>query len=173
MKRIYLSLIFVFACTGVFAQANYDDFVGTWVYQKNDTVFKIKLQKGTMIYKTMENSAKVFGGYFLSVKGVVKEDYIKTLPATWEAGILAPLGNIYINAISDTPNYLGFTFYDQRKKHINGTGIPGGKMWLLAPDKLHWTLNEEEGLWAILEGSGEDMTPRGFSVPIDVIMTKE
>ena len=173
MKRVYLLLTFVFACMEMFAQANYDAFVGTWVYQKNDTVFKIKLQKGTMIFKTMKNMPGIFGGYYLSVKGVVKEDYIKTIPTIWDADILASLGNIYINAISDTPNYLGFTFYDQRKKHINGTGIPGGKMWLIAPDKLHWTLNEKDGLWAILEGSGEDMTLRGFSVPTDVIMTKE
>ena len=173
MKRIYLLLIFVFACMGVSAQANYDDFVGTWVYQKNDTVFRIKLQKGVKIYTTTKKRIKVFGGYFLSVKGVVKEDYIKTIPATWDAGVLASLGNIYIDAFSDTPNYLGFTFYDQRKKHINGTGIPAGEMWLLAPDKLHWILDEKDGLWARLEGSGEDMTPRGFSVPVDVIMTKE
>lgn len=175
MKRIYLLLILVFACMEMLAQANYDAFVGTWVYQKNDTVFKIKLQKGTMIYKTIKNlnGIKIFGGYSLSVKGIVKEDYIKTMPITWDASILPPSGNIYIYAYSDSPNYLGFTFYDQRKQHINGTGIPAGEMHLIAPNKLHWTLNEEEGLWAMLEGSGEDMTPRGFSVPTDVIMTKE
>ncbi|ADV42405.1 DUF6705 family protein [Bacteroides helcogenes] len=39
MKRISAILILVFACIEVFSQANYDVFVGTWVYQKNDTVF--------------------------------------------------------------------------------------------------------------------------------------
>ncbi|ADV42403.1 DUF6705 family protein [Bacteroides helcogenes] len=173
MKRICMILVFVLACIEVFSQANYDAFVGTWVYQKNDTVFRIKLQKGTMEFGTMGDVPGIFGGYYLSVKGVVKEDYIKTMPTTWDAGVSAPSGNIYIDGFSITPNYLGFTFYDQRKQHINGTGIPGGKMRLIAPNKLHWELNEEEGLWAILEGSGEDMTPRGFSVPADVIMTKE
>ncbi len=174
MKRICMILVFIFACIGVFSQANYDAFVGTWVYQKNDTVFKIKLQKGTTKYKSFKDKPGIFGGYYLSVKGVVKEDYIKAIPATWNASI-SPLssGNIYIDGISNTPDYLGFTFYDQRKQHINGTGIPCGKMELIAPNKLHWTLDEEDGLWAILEGSDEDMTPRGFSVPIDVIMTKE
>ena len=173
MKRICVILVFVFACMEVFSQANYDAFVGTWVYQKNDTVFRIKLQKGITKLGSMGDDPGIFGGYYLSVRGVVKEDYIKTMPTTWDAGVSAPSCNIYISGVSNTPNYLGFTFYDQRKQHINGTGIPGGKMELIAPNKLHWTLDEEDGLWAILEGSDEDMTPRGFSVPIDVIMTKE
>ncbi len=173
MKRICVILVFIFACIGVFSQANYDAFVGTWVYQKNDTVFRIKLQKGTTKFKSIKDKAVIFGGYYLSVRGVVKEDYIKTIPTTWNTSVSAPSCNIYISGISNTPDYLGFTFYDQRKQHINGTGIPGGKMRLIAPNKLHWTLDEEDGLWAILEGSDEDMTPRGFSVPIDVIMIKE
>lgn len=172
MKRIFIISVFVFACIGVFSQANYDAFVGTWVYQKNDTIFKIKLQKGIM-KGYLQNHNVVFGGYYLSVKGVVKEDYIKIMPIAWDAGVPAPSCNIYIRASSNTPNYLGFTFYDQRKKHINGRGILGGTMDLIAPNKLRWKLDEKEGLWAMLEGSDEDMTPRGFSVPTDVIMTKE
>ncbi len=174
MKRICMILVFVLACIEVFSQANYDAFVGTWVYQKNDTVFRIKLQKG-IVKTSIAAYSNVFGGYYLCVKGIVKENYIKTLPTIWDVKMStsAPSYNIYIDASSNTPNYLGFTFYDQRKKHINGKGIPGGKMRLIAPNKLHWTLDEEDGLWAILEGSGEDMTPRGFSVPADVIMTKE
>lgn len=172
MKRIYVLIFFIFICIKAFSQVNHDVFVGTWVYQKNDTVFKIRLQKG-IVKGYLKNHNAIFGGYYLSVKGVVKENYIKTIPASWDSGISAPLCNIYIDASSDTPNYLGFTFYDQRKKHINGTGIPCGTMDLIAPNKLHWKLNEKEGLWYMLEGSDEDMTPRGFSVPTDVIMTKE
>ncbi|WP_291530233.1 DUF6705 family protein [Bacteroides sp. UBA939] len=181
MKRIYMFLVFVLICIGVFSQANYDAFVGTWVYQKNDTIFKIKLQKGIAKYGQFGDKTKIFGGYYLSVKGVVKENYIKTIPAKWDASISAPSCNIYINAISNTSNYLGFTFYDQSKQHLNGKGILGGTMDLLAPNKLHWKLNEKEGLWVALEGdyiedmipSPEEWIPRGFSVPVDVIMTKE
>jgi len=113
MKRNCTILVFVFACVEMFSQANYDAFVGTWVYQKNDTIFKIRLQKGTM--KTsigVYNNA--FGGYYLSIKGVVKEDFIKIIPPSWDANIPAPSCNIYIRGFSNTPNYLGFTFYDQR-----------------------------------------------------------
>lgn len=173
MKRIYVLLVFVLTCIGVYSQAYNDAFVGTWVYQKNDTVFKIKLQKGIAKRNGMDFCNTVFGGYYLNVKGIVREDYIKTMPATWDMGTFAPNYNIFINAVSDSPNYVGFTFYDQRKKHLDGKGILGGKMKLLAPNKLHWKLDEKAGLWIMLEGSGEDMTPRGFSVPEDCIMMKE
>ena len=54
-------------------------------------------------------------------------------------------------------------------------------MDLLSSNKLHWKLNEKKGLWYALEGdypedmlpSPEEWVPRGFSVPTDVIMTKE
>ena len=53
MKRIYILLVFTFICVTAFSQANYDAFVGTWVYQKNDTIFKIKLQKGVVDRKSV------------------------------------------------------------------------------------------------------------------------
>lgn len=173
MKRIYVLLVFVLICIGVYSQVYNDAFVGTWVYQKNDTVFKIKLQKGVVQYKGADYQSAIFGGYYLSVKNNTIEDYIKTTPTFWDLEIPAPSCNIYIDGTSNMRNYLGFTFYDQRKKHLDGKGILGGTMDLLAPNKLHWKLDEKAGLWIMLEGSGEDMTPRGFSVPEDCIMMKE
>lgn len=141
------------------------------MYQKNDTVFKIKLQKGTVRYGKYGDQAKIFGDYYLSVKGVVKENYIKMIPTIWDASISAPSCNIYINAISDTPNYLGFTFYGQCKQHLNGKGIVGGTMNLLSSNNLHWKLDERKDLWYALEGdytedmlpSPEEWTPCGLS----------
>ena len=46
MKRLVLFSVFVSLFLGLHAQTDYNDFVGTWVYAKNDTVFKVKLQKG-------------------------------------------------------------------------------------------------------------------------------
>lgn len=66
----------------VFSQANYDAFVGTWSYQENDTVFKIRLQKGT-ITNSSETYDAVFGGYSLSVRGILKEHYIQAMPMSW------------------------------------------------------------------------------------------
>ena len=182
MNKLYALLVLLFfCCASVYSQVNYDAFVGTWVYQKNDTVFKIRLQKGTTIIYS--NCAELFGGYYLSVNSVIKEDYIKPMPMVWDVSkSSAPTNNIYITAANDnTPNLLGFEFYDQRKKHLNGRGITGGKIELLAPNKIHWTLNEWEGLWPWLEGEREEGDNRpgiresmiGFSVPTDVIMIKE
>ncbi len=44
-----------------------------------------------------------------------------------------------------------------KKKHLFGEGLPCNVMTLLSSDKLHWKLNEKEGLWFRLEGGlGED-----------------
>jgi hypothetical protein len=153
------------------------------VYQKNDTVFKIKLQKGRSLSRYGDRD-KLFGGYYLSVKGEVREDFIKPMPFEWKVDTSsAPSNHIYINALGNTPDRVGFTFYDQSKKHLDGRGITGGEMKLISPTRLHWTLDELSGLrWTL--GSGlwirdENMqairkeTLRGFSVPTDVIMVKE
>ena len=177
MKRIYIVLVLLFTYTSVFSQAKYDSFVGTWIYQNNDSIFKIKLQKGTWV-GYFASHKNIFGGYYLSVNGVVKEDYIKTMPSVLNNGT-PPENNVYLIAGGAPPNIVGFVFYDQRKQHFNGGGLLGGAMELIAPNKLHWTLNEKEGIWDYTEGDlGDtdmvlpDATPIGFSVPIDVIMTK-
>ena len=178
MNRLLLCFAFFLVCLNVSSQVNYNSFVGTWIYQKNDTVFKIRLQKGTMNY-----GAKVlFGGYFMSIHNVVVDNYMGIMPSIWNVYTSAPSNNIYIRAINgDTPTWLGFKFYDQRKKHLNGKGIGGGRIELIAPNKIHWTLNESKGLWHYLEGEpieGEGLPTieeaiQGFSVPTDVIMIKE
>ena len=119
------------------------------------------------------------------------EDYIKSLPAVYirtaEHPKLSDAG-IYIRAYN-SPYYsdmLGFLFFDMKKKHIFGEELPCNVMTLLSSDKLHWKLNEKEGLWFRLEGGpspyaseeeerrrDEAWELRGFSVPDDVIMIKE
>jgi len=191
MKRLFLFSVLVLLFLGLHAQADYNDFVGTWVYAKNDTVFKVKLQKGIIKYGIGDPGECVFGGYSLTVKGVLVEDYIKDIPAVYartpEHPKLSDAG-IYIRAYNDRdyPNLLGFLFFDMKKKHVFGEGLLANVMTLLAPGKMHWKLNEKESLWYALEGGpGEDASEeeerrwdearklRGFSVPDDVIMIKE
>ena len=69
------------------------------------------------------------------------------------------------------PNRVGVLFYDQRKKHFGGKGILGGKILLLSSDKIRWHLDEKLGL--ALKEPDEYTELIGFSVPSDVIMTKE
>ena len=181
MNRLLFCFAFFLVCLNVSSQVNYDSFVGTWIYQKNDTVFKIKLQKGKASY---DDDVTLFGGYCLSVRGVVTDNYIGgTIPSVWNVYDSAPSKNIYIVVYynDQIPTRHGFRFYDQRKKHLNGEGIGGGRIELIAPNKIHWTLNEREGLWPWLEGErieGENLPTieeaiQGFSVPTDVIMIKE
>lgn len=169
-------LVFLLINTICFAQASSDAFIGTWIYQNNDTIFKIKLQKGKITNSLIpQKDESVWGGYYLSINDNIKEDYIKIMPINQPNGAYYPASNIYIRAWCYTSDYLGFTFYDQRIKHINGEGIGGGGMRLLTPTTLRWTLDEEYGLWHAVEGSedADKYTLQGFSVPIDVIMTKE
>lgn len=174
MKNIILIFIFICFYFEGFSQNNYDPFVGTWVYQKNDTVFKVKLQKGIIVYPDDNSeSTAIFGGYSLSVKGIMKENYISQPPYRWVPDGKAPSKNIYIDGSFYEPKSLGFTFYDQRIKHVDNSGIPKGEMHLIAPNKLHWILNEKEGLWWRVEGTDIPYELKGFSVPVNVIMTKE
>ena len=192
MKRLFLFSVLVLLFLGLHAQADYNDFVGTWVYAKNDTVFKVKLQKGIIKYGIGDPGECIFGGYSLTVKGVLVEDYIKDIPAVYartpEYPKLSDAG-IYIRAYNDRdyPNLLGFLFFDMKKKHVFGEGLLANVMTLLAPGKMHWKLNEKESLWYALEGEYVDdelnkeeerrreeaRKLRGFSVPDDVIMIKE
>ena len=80
MKRIEFILCLLFISTVIFAQKeiaptkNLDAYTGTWVYQSNDTIFKIVLKKGHVESEYMITNGLV-GGYFLSVKGKVVENY--------------------------------------------------------------------------------------------------
>lgn len=183
MRRIEFVLFLLFISTVVFAQKgiaptkNLDAYVGTWVYQSNDTIFKIVLKRG---YAESEKWIKnaLFGGYFLSVKGKVQEDYLNVTSTVWDLGEKGEPKGFYIWASNQStsldyvdPNRVGLIFYDQRKKHFGGKGILGGEILLLSPDKIRWHLDEKLGL-ALEEP--EEYTPLiGFSIPSDVIMTKE
>ena len=168
-------MTFLFISLNFFAQNSNDNFVGTWIYQKNDTTFRIKLQRGVMV-TSLKKYNTFFGGYQLIVKGKMVEDYIKSMPQTYHSkkGIEMTSAYIYIYGVQASTNLVGFSFYDQRIKHAKGRGLLGCKMELISQNKLHWLLDEKAGLWWAYEGGEEDIPAlQGFSVPSDVIMTKE
>ena len=179
MKNIILFLATMLISIAAFSQSYRDKFVGTWVYESNDTVFTIKLQKGELTYANMPNDKCLFGGYSLKVGGVMKENYINIMPTTITQDSYPPSSNIYIKGWAFSDFYAGFIFFDQRIKHLKGKGILGGDMRLLTSNTLKWTLDEEYGLWHACEGEYDDENApeheweiKGFSVPINVIMTK-
>ena len=60
------------------------------------------------------------------------------------------------------------------KKHFDGNGIPACRIDYISKNKIRWTLNENLGIWLIIEGdeNAKEVHPIGFSVPTDIIMTK-
>ena len=183
MRTRILLLFLLFTVTTITAQtqeAKYytEDFVGTWQYVNNDTVFTVKFIKGTQINgftEKVNKRSRLNGGYALQVKGVVVDDYLD-VNAVLDADINPPLQYIYMTgSVSFLPtSYFVFKFYDQRKKHFNGKGIWGGIITLLSKNKLKWTLNEARGIYVHTEGCEDcpEIKPIGFSVPTNVILTK-
>ena len=183
MKRILFILLVAMYSIAVYAQQTAKDYIGTWKYEKEDTVFTIRLIKGEAFYKGKPKAEideeLIFGGYSLSVKNKMVENYITDINTKWVyENINGGEQHIYIYGACNTrykgKKGIGFKFYDQRMKHFNGEGIWGGTLEPIGPNKLHWTLNEKEGIWWETEGLEDwvEVKPIGFSVPTDVIMTK-
>ena len=157
-----------------------DTYVGTWVYQKNDTVFKIKFQKGQQLW-TKKTANGLYGGYYLSVNGRVLEDYMGELPTCWDVLKECQPNNLFIWAYSpytDELGSLGIIFYDQHVKDtlvVRGLQVDTYSYCRLLRFAGNWI--EEKGIWNETEGdesiSDAGRRPIGFSVPDDVIMTKE
>ena len=88
MKRIEFVLCLFFISTISFAQKeiaptkNLDAYIGTWMYQSNDTIFKIVLKKGYAEDQHMIING-LMGGYFLSVKGIIVENYFSIRDTIW------------------------------------------------------------------------------------------
>ncbi len=153
---------------------NLERFIGTWVYQSNDTIFRISIKdRGTRIiypyamFREKTITHCLFGGYSLQVNGEVKENNIGEVPATWTSNEERPehltiLARSFVNAEDQEvmPDTACIEFFDQEIKHEDGTGLFCNEftIQLLSPSTLRWKLDDE----------GYE-----FSVPIDVVMTKE
>ena len=78
MKKRILIFLFSFVVLCSYCQT-VDDFVGTWRYENNDTVFTIVLKEGKYINDYYNNitskSTYIFGGYSLSVNGKMIDDF--------------------------------------------------------------------------------------------------
>ena len=165
MRRLFLFFIALCTCVGINAQVSVDDYIGTWRGEKGDTTFTIKLVKWETLYKGY--TVSILGGYSVSVKGQYSDDYLK---------INNQISNIYISGsyFPTIPRSIGATFYDQRKKHFDGNGIPACRIEYISKNEIRWTLNENLGIWLRIEGdeNAEEVHPIGFSVPTDIIMIR-
>lgn len=185
MKTLNLILLFMFIGSMSFLSSqtirkkmvNADAYEGTWVYCANDTVFKIVLQK--ILVGAVELEEEIMGNYSLSVNGQLIDNYISSMPHFWNPSEQSRSScHFYIRGLDNyNKTLLNVKFYDQSKRHFDGKGILGGKIELLSPTTLHWTLDEWAGVRAYIEAYEslllDDYTPIGFSVSTDAIMFKE
>ena len=152
----------------------FEDYIGTWRYVSNDTVFTVKFVEGREINSYIKNDTRryLYGGYALEVGGVLVEDYLN-VNSVMDMSINRSERHIYIVASMYflPTSYFGMIFYDQRKKHLDGGGLPGCYIIMVAKNKLKWELNEELGISFMIERF-PDAKPIGFSVPENVILTK-
>lgn len=192
MKKIALIFILCFAFLDIIGQKNtvysvdLTPYVGTWVYENQDTVFTIKLQMAKDTLSTPWAILKIFdclvGGYSLKINGVETDNYIKDLPTSlnfFSKRYPDPRSNVYLFAsytVSEKADLQDFNgeitrvkFFDQRKKHNKGGGLFAGGIKLLASDKLHWWLEDEKKI-LIWQDIWEPLV--GYSVPTNAVMRK-
>ncbi len=181
MKKILVFAVLLTVVTSLSAQSrtySANDLMGTWRYEKNDTVFRIQLKKIVPFPSRWKKDRKaIIGNYQLIVKGKIVQDFFSdNLPDSITNRKKEKIGNAtIIVCVPEDGNFdiSPFIFYDMIKKHRNGEGIAGCKMRMLSPTQLKWELNEFLE-WSIEE---HDVTEKfyfiGFSVPNNVILTKE
>ena len=131
MKKIVLLLCTMCWICNVSAQIirkdkGLNELMGTWVYQKNDTVFKIQLLDKCAVAYTKEEkefTMELWGNYYLSVKGKVIEDNLNLrtqIPDKWNAGINGyPANFLGLCVIANEPPMIyTVDFYDKQKNII-------------------------------------------------------
>ena len=183
MKRIIVVLGIMLLC-GLSARAqnslsykdSLDIYEGTWKYENANTkeIFIIKLKEFTD-HKDNDVNYNFFGTYSYSKGGVeITNTHNVSLPLKY----LNNYTDIPLNELSNVPIWIdcwcakksGLYFMD--KKYNKNEG--GGYVQLLSTkagdEKLLWYPQNGEGVRAYVTGEPEE--PEGFSVPVNVVMTK-
>ena len=169
---------------------------GTWVYEKHDTIFTVKLKN--MVWELVLPSGDfirfngIIGGYSLVVKGKLIDDYIKDLPIKiQQASELTPKNNIYLYGDGNFytkedlekhmningPSVKYVIFYDQRNKQYDEYGDIKRTLCALtwqgeSFDSLHWHIMTEDEMFKRYRGELFPIPQLGHSVPIDAILKK-
>ena len=183
MKRIEFVLCLFFISTVSFAQKeiaptkNLDAYIGTWMYQSNDTIFKIVLKKGYAEDQHMIING-LMGGYFLSVKGIIVENYFSIRDTIWHLDKKKGTQDFSIWASNNAtsldyidPNRVGVYLRPTEEALRRKRDIRRKKYFCFLPIKFVGIWMKKLGL--ALEEPDEYTELIGFSVPSDVIMTKE
>ena len=180
MKRIQtLCLVILLVANGIaqdyprkFISIDYTPFIGKWIYQSNDTIFRIDLQPITSETKYFVVD-RLLGGYSLTVNDTVITNCFNDYPSNttllydlvrqYDVGIEAYMYVTQEDQIPNlTRNQVKTTFYDKIGLFNNGEGIDRGRITSISNDSIHWFLNEN----VFFDDSK-------FSDPTAVIMIRE
>lgn len=119
----------------------------------------------------------LMGGYFLSVKGIIVENYFSIRDTIWHLDKKREL-KIFLSGLQTMLPVWTTLILIESEFYFTTNGRSTSaerdirrKILLLSSDKIRWHLDEKLGL--ALEEPDEYTELIGFSVPSDVIMTKE
>ena len=157
---------------------DYTPFIGTWIYQNNDTIFRINLKPIITTSRALIIH-RLWGGYSISIHNTLIDNCIGLYPDSlirenneeekYNIGIDAFMYSLPEDESYLTRDKIKTIFYDKQRMHNKGNGIGGGHIVSISNDSIHWYLDEKKGARQ-KELKFENL---GFSVPTDVIMIRE
>ena len=172
---IILSLILV--SSGIQSQVyttNLDFFVGTWIYTNEVTneEFTLKLRKSVYINpldKYQDEKACLVGAYTYILNGDIITDTMDEFGSDKHALKMPIMATNFVRNISLLNSQkLRLKFND--RKYNKYTLSSSLEIVSVSPAKIHWVLTEDEG--DIVYLPGETIKPNGFSVPLNMVLTK-
>ena len=150
---------------------NLEAYQGTWVYKSGTEIFRVFLKIGTIDSDdSMIVGSCLIGDYFYSKNNVVIDSYsVSGIPLVYDnlskKQVIIFASNGKLESVNYArPNELYMFFYDKQKKKK----VYSGEILLISPTKIRWILKDDEG-----DYNQEDWVESGFSVPSDIILTKE
>ncbi len=169
MKNLALILALIIA-TPAICQIQHDMFAGSWKYQNGNEVFIVDL------WKTVDGYNGHYRKIMVDASGnqvsVVFDSNKPMGGSTTNWPYVISSGNavqnkvgatIHDNTVSGGPNFRGFLEAKLKMQIINpGCYAPRGNT---CPLQLQWTVTKDAGL--------QDPSDPGFSVPTNIILTKQ
>ena len=172
MKKLIIILSLIVMSSGIKSQgytANLDSFVGTWKYVNEATneEFILKLRKS--VYLTRYEIACLVGTYMYKVNGDVVINTMDEFDSDKYALDMPVMATNFVLDRSLLNSQKLRIMFDDRKynKYTMSSSL---EIVSVSPAKIHWVLTEDEG--EEVYSPGETIKPNGFSVPVNMILTK-
>ncbi len=177
MRKIVFILFLMLLSSEIRSQgytANLDFFVGTWIYTNEVTneEFTLKLRKSVYINpldKYQDEEACLVGVYTYKVNGIIVTNTMDEFGSDIHALKMPVIATNFVRDISKLNSQKLWLMFNDRKynKYTLSSSL---EIVSVSPAKIHWVLTEDEG--EEVYSPGETIKPSGFSVPVNMILTK-